>query len=74
MQVQSFNSDAVAKDPDLARAYLNTRANASRSVKRDMLNLPYVAVRIEPFGNVLVGTTHCRNVDCAAAYILMRWW
>lgn len=64
----------TATDKEAARVYIDTRAGDARQLRREMLALPYVAVRIEPSGEVLVGETRCASVDCAIAYILARWW
>ena len=63
-----------AREPDDAAAYVKSRAEDAKQVMDTMLNLPYVAVRINPDGGVLVGTLPCKSVTCAVAYILARWW
>lgn len=68
------NEDCYSNNPEMARAYLDRRTKDARQLRKDMLNLPYVAVRIEPNGEVLVGTVTCKSVTCALAYILRRWW
>jgi hypothetical protein len=68
------SEDCYIKSPTMAMAYLDRRAEDARQLRAELLNLDYVAVRIEPNGEVLVGTTRCKSVTCALAYILRRWW
>lgn len=68
------NARAMAANEGEAQRYLLDRSEDAKQLMDTMLNLPYVAVRINPEGTVLVGTKPCKSVTCAVAYILARWW